>query len=182
MCDDKKKKTTSHLERQYEFFSKHLEYHDSNVFKTLSIYFVFAGVFLVKIDRFYCAKIAALAIVVVVGLAFTIVLYRTSRLVNEFKGRINEIDQKLKTEETISEYYKGIGCAWQRTSIVGVASVAILSSVLIYHLITTEKPADCDQSSEVLESQTPHSSSFSTKSSASLAEAKSSKAERMRQE
>lgn len=110
-----------HLERQYEFYCKHLEYHDSNVFKAFRIYIIFVGVFLAKVEVFYCSPKTASVAVVIVSFLFFLIFFRTSQLLQEFKEKINALDLKLveeyirpKPKQTISELYMGPN--WKRTS------------------------------------------------------------------
>lgn len=151
MCQDQKILKPPHLEKQYEFFTKHLEYHDSNILKILSIYYIFVGVFLARIDNFYCAELTATVLVTIVGLVVAMILHRTSRLLDEFKDRINDIDKAIdsKAKKSISNYYRGFGVHWwQRTSIIGVLFVVVLTFVLVLLLITVDKPSACNHPNE----------------------------------
>lgn len=85
----------NHLVRQYEFLTKHLEYHDSNVFKSLSIYFLFSGALVAKIDLFYVKKDLSAVLVGTVGTIFALMLFRTAVLLSALKAQIDEIDTEI---------------------------------------------------------------------------------------
>ena len=132
----------SHLVRQYEFLTKHLEYHDSNVFKSLSIYFLFSGAIVAKIDLFYVQKDLSAVLVGTVGTIFALMLFRTAVLLSELKVQIDEIDTQIYKIHnqikipSISSVYTGKGIwNWFRTSVVGCILSIVLTGCLVLHLI-----------------------------------------------
>ena len=128
----------SHKEKQYEFYCKHLEYHDSNVFKVLSMYFAFAGLFLFKITDFYDKKWLAMALVVTVGIVFFVLLFRTQELLGDLKRLINKADNDIDENVTLTIWpsYLGEGILYQlrRTSVLGCLAILIFTILVSYHL------------------------------------------------
>ncbi len=133
----------NHLVRQYDFLTKHLEYHDSTVFKSLSIYFLFSGAFVAKIDFFYPQKELSALLVGIVGTVFALMLFRTSILLSELKQQIDEIDTEIYKMHnqtkfpSISSKYIGKGVwNWFRTSVVGCVLSILLTGCLVFHLLS----------------------------------------------
>ena len=84
------------LKMQYEFVSKHLEYHDSNVFKVISVFFAFCGLYLANLDEFDRAWLPASILAVFVGIVFALLLHRTSNILTDYKITLIKIDYKIK--------------------------------------------------------------------------------------
>lgn len=120
---------------RYEFYCRHLEYHDSKIFKILSIYFAFAGLFMFKIEEFYEQTNLALTLVISVGTVFFIFLVRTQKLISDLKLRINQCG--AGSEDTIWETYLAKGFIMQplRTSILGCIAIVTITILLSWHLL-----------------------------------------------
>ena len=88
--NDTTRSDTEYTKLKIEILFKHLEYHDSNVFKALSIFFVLAGLFLVNIEKFSASIGASVALQIVVGSGFFLLFLRTSEIINKLKEEINE--------------------------------------------------------------------------------------------
>ncbi len=127
---------SNHLSKQYEHLWKHLEYHDSNIFKIMSIYFAFSGLLVARIELFKDVVPLASLLVCIAGLVFALLLYRTSTLLQKMKETIVEIDEK-KYElhgyyllNSIPEIYIESKI---RASVVSCAAIIVLSlSITIY--------------------------------------------------
>ncbi|MBE8232292.1 MAG: hypothetical protein HAW67_01055 [Endozoicomonadaceae bacterium] len=132
----------NHLNRQYEFLTKHLEYHDSTIFKSLSIYFLFSGAFIAKIDLFIKQQSLSAMLVGIVGIVFSLMLLRTAILLTDLKNQIDEVETEICNEfnrtkiSSISQKYLGRGL-WKatRTSVVGSVLVALLTGFLVCFLL-----------------------------------------------
>ncbi len=132
----------NHLVRQYEFLTKHLEYHDANVYKSLSIYFLFSGAVIAKIDLFYVQNELSAILVGIAGAVCSLMLFRTSVLLSVLKRQIVEIDNEIykinnQTKiASISSKYLGDGIwNWSRTSVVGCFLSILLTGCLVFHLL-----------------------------------------------
>jgi len=85
------------LDVQYTFLGNHLQYHDANVLKIISIFFGFSGLYIANIDRFAETPSISSALVLIVGVIFALLLYRTSCLLTDLKQRLIDIEnQKQK--------------------------------------------------------------------------------------
>ena len=128
---------SAHLDNQYTMLWKHLEYLDSNVFKLLNIFFVFSGILVVNIGKFLESPLSSALLVLMVGIVFSVLLYRTSELLTEIKTKIKDIDEeksklhKLEKFDSIPEkYMNGL-----RTSKVGWLSISIFTVFMAFHLL-----------------------------------------------
>jgi len=128
---------------KYEFYCKHLEYHDSNVFKLLSIYFAFVGLFMFKIEEFYSQIELAVALVISFGILFFVFLLKTQLLLSDLKALINEFHED--DCKTIWPRYlaKGWYSQFHRTSVLGCIVIAIFTGLLLWHLILHSTESSC---------------------------------------
>jgi hypothetical protein len=128
---------SSHLTKQFELLWKHLEYHDSNIFKIMSIYFAFSGLFVAKINLFENAPILASILVAIVSVIFSLLLIRTSSLLTEFKKKIQEIDE-IMTEQYGANIIKSIPDNYieskLRTSQISAITIPIFALIVIFNL------------------------------------------------
>jgi hypothetical protein len=131
---------SSHLTKQFELLWKHLEYHDSNIFKIMSIYFAFSGLFVAKINLFENAPILASILVAIVSVIFSLLLIRTSSLLTEFKKKIQEIDEII-TEKYGANVIKSIPDNYieskLRTSQISAITIPIFALIVIFNLTRT---------------------------------------------
>ncbi len=131
---------SSHLSKQFEVLWKHLEYHDSNIFKIMSIYFAFSGLFVAKINQFDNIPILASILVAIVSVIFSLLLVRTSKLLTEFKNKIQEIDIIIKEQHganiimSMPENYIENKL---RTSQVSAISIPVFALFVIFNLMKT---------------------------------------------
>lgn len=102
------------LQRQYEFLGDHLKYHDSNIFKMLTIYFGFTGLYLVNLDKFTEYSSVSAVLVLLVGASFAAFLVRTSRVLRYVKRTMRKIDDHRRSVlgenwsfEVVPEFYVG---------------------------------------------------------------------------
>lgn len=98
--EDKKRNSRreglENLQRQYEFLGKHLEYHDSNIFKTLTIYFGFMGLYLANLEQFTAFSRVSALLVLLVGVSVAILLHRTSTVLRYMKRTMRGIDDQRR--------------------------------------------------------------------------------------
>ena len=129
-----------HLSKQLESLWKHLEYHDSNIFKIISIYFAAAGLFIARIQLFSEHVYLTLVLVMIVGILFYKMLKRISELLNELKKKIVEIDYEKNTLHGYKfcsipkMYIEGKN----RTSILSYRAIIILTFLISLYLLNLE--------------------------------------------
>ena len=130
------------LSKQYEFLTKHIEYHDSTIFRSLSIYFLFSGAFIAKMDLFSKQPYLSSALVFIIGAIFSLMLIRTAILLSDLKDQVDKVecliykDLEKKQFNSISEKYHGKGL-WNatRTSIIGAILILLLTIFLMSFLL-----------------------------------------------
>ncbi|WP_148040306.1 hypothetical protein [Marichromatium sp. AB31] len=128
----KEKQHLDQLCHQYDALWKHLEYIDSHVFKLVGIYLIFTGALLAKAELFQETKALSAIFVLIIGMIFFVFLHRISRLLQELKKKIIQIDrekQKLHGMPIIDALPKNYTTG-PRTSEVSKYAVFVFSALL----------------------------------------------------